>query len=396
MATDKQKTGKKNISELKVLACGFFLEGYPRYDTVWEALTSLGFERLIDMREKMPVVSEKLDAMRAEQERSPFYRLGAAVRSAFRLTSRAVAIVQAARREKIDVIFIFPSNLFLAVCLGFSKWLHGARLYIDLYTSAYSAVKTHSPTGFKIAQAYALEWLAARLADRLICLTPEYAGYYTEVYKIRADKFSPVTDGVQNIWFDLPADTNPEARRPQRVLYWGNYLIQHGLDMILDSAEALKDENIEFIFCGKGRQESWVREEVRRRNLSNVVFKGFVPTTEDLIRVIDRSDIALGHLRALHDTALSGSNKMKQGMARGKAVITVWTAEKEKLYRTKDNPLPPILQIEPTAKALTEAIRYLTMNPEKMKQIGVIARAAVKSLHGAEAVTVAIKKSFEE
>jgi glycosyltransferase involved in cell wall biosynthesis len=166
--------------------------------------------------------------------------------------------------------------------------------------------------------------------------------------------------------------------------------------MILDSAEELKGENIEFVFCGKGDREAWVREEVRRRNLSNVVFKGFIPTTEELIQVVDSADIALGHLRDIHDIRLSAANKQMQGMARRKPVISVWTKQQEDLYQTKDNPLPPLIQIESETKALTEAIRDLVNNPEKAEQIGNIARSTVERFHGIEAVTSALKESLRK
>lgn len=391
---ERPTTSKMRVSDLRVLACGFFLEQYPRFDTLWEALSRLGLKQLIDLRDKQVFNEKQLDILRAEQNKSIFYRMAVKIRSLCYLPRHAISISRTARQQKVDVIFVFPINLFLATCLGLLKLYHGAVVYYDLYTSTYSAARTHSPSRFKIAEAYILEFLSSRFADRLICLTPEYASYYNKLYKIREDKFSPVPDGIQDIWFEQPVDIVQEVHSPKRVLYWGNYLVQHGLDMIVDSAEELKDENIEFVFCGKGNREAWVREEVRIRNLSNVVFEGFVPTTEELINVIDNSDIALGHLRDMHDTGLSASNKMKQGMARGKPVITVWTKQKEELYQTKDNPLPPIIQIESEASKLTEAIREIVNNPQKAEQVGNIARSTVKRLHSMEAVTSALRESL--
>ncbi len=391
--TGRRELNKNHISDLRILACGFFLEGYPRYDTLWEALSGLGLQQLIDLRDKRLLDEKQVDILRAERSRSIFHKMVVKIRSLYYLPKYAISISRTARQEMIDIIFVFPGSLFLATCLGMLKFFHGGRVYFDLYTSAYSAARTHSPGMLKTAEAYILERLSSKLADRLICLTPEYASYYKKLYKIRADKFSSVPDGIQDIWLEQPASTSQDLHRPKRVLYWGNYLVQHGLDMILDSAKELEDENIEFVFCGKGDNEGWVREEARRRNLSNVVFRGFIPTTEELIQIVDSADIVLGHLKDMHDTGLSASNKMKQGMARSKPVITIWTRQKEELYQTKDNPVPPIVQIEQSSRALIAAIREVISDPHKAEQIGNIAWLTVKKLHGIEAITSALKEA---
>lgn len=392
----RRKICKMRVSDLRVLACGFFLEQYPRFDTLWEALSRLGLQQLIDLRDKRVLNDEYFEKLRDDEGRSTFHKIVGKIHSLYYLSRYAISISKKARQEKVDIIFIFPVNLFLAVCLGMLKLLHGARVYFDLNTSAYSATRTHSPGSFQIAEVYILEFLSIKFADRLICPTPEYANYYKELYKTRDDKFSVVIDGVQDIWFEQPVDIVQEVHSTKRVLYWGNFLAQHGLDMILDSAEELRDDNVEFVFCGKGGKEAWLKEEIRRRNLSNVVFRGFAPTTEELIHIIDSADCTLGHLRNMHDTRLAPSNKVKQGMARRKPVITIWTRQKEDLYQTKDNPLPPLIQIEPGAKALTEAIREIVNNPQKAEQVGNIARSTVKRLHSIEVVTSALRESLEK
>ena len=393
--TEQRESSKGGVSTLRLIACGSFIEGYPRYDTLWQALSRLGLQQLIDLREKITVGSEELDRLRAEQNKGALRRIPGEIRSAFRLLRNAVSVTRTARRGKTDIIFVFPANFFLTICLGILKVFHGARVYFDLYTSAYSAARTHTPTRLRIVRAYILEFLSSLFADRLICLTPEYARYYRKLYKMRADKFSVIPDGVQDIWLEEPAHTKQGVHHAKRVIYWGNYLAQHGLEMILDAAEQLKDENIEFILCGRGNRETWVREEIKRRNLDKIVLKGFIPTTEGLIRIVDSADVVLGHLRDMHDTPLSASNKLKQGMARGKPVITVWTKQKEDLYQTKDNPVPPFVQIKPAAEELTRAIRDLAANPQRAKQIGEIARSTVKRLHGIEAITSALRERLK-
>lgn len=389
-------SSKRIISDLRVIACGSFSEQYPRYDTLWEGLSRLGFQRLIDLRHCQNFIARlRYHGKNGVNSKSMFHLIIGKARSFCSITKYAISISLTARKEKIDIIFVFSENLFLAVCLGMLKLFHGARVYLDLFYSAYLAEKSNPSGRFNIVTIYILEFLSCKFADRLICITTEYASYFQNLYKIREDNFSIVPDGVQDIWFDEPLGNN-EVNHHKRVLYWGNYLVYHGLDMVLDAAEELRDNNIEFIFCGSGDKETWVKEEAYRRNLSNVIFKGFIPTTKELIQIVDGADITLGHLKDMVAVKFGLPNKVRLAMARGKPAITIWTKQQEDFYQTKDNPFPPVIQIEPDAKSLAKAILEIVNNPQKAERIGNIARLTVRRLHSLEAVTIALNRSFEK
>lgn len=389
-------SGRRRVSDLRVLVCGFFLEQYPRYDTLWEGLSRLGFQQLIDLREKHVLNHKYMEGTRSEAGRNSFHGIARRTRTFLRLCRYAISISQAARHKKADVIFVFSDNHFLAICLGMLKFFHSAWVYFDLFDPIYLAAKRNSRGRFKIVESYVLEFLASRLADRLLCFTPECATYYRDQYRVRDDKLSVVPDGVQGIWFDEPASIGHETHRPRRVLYWGMFLPHHGLDMILDAAEELRDENIEFIFCGTGDKEEWLKEEIRRRNLDNVVFKGFIPTTRELIHIINGVDVTLGALRDVPALKLAPLNRVRQAMARGKPVITIWTRQQEDFYQTKTTPFPPLILIEPDVESLVRAIVDIVNSPEKAERIGNIARSTARRLHGIEAITSALGKSFEK
>lgn len=399
----RRKLGRTSIpiSDLRVLACGVALEQYPRDDMLWKGLSKLDLAKLIDLRHVQNYLEvyqnsmNKKDATRTKN-RSIFRRIVRQVYSRYSFFKYMVSILRTIRKEKIDIVFVFPRNYHLAICLGLLKFFHGAKVYFDLYVSMYSIAISNSLGRFAVIRSWLKEFLSIKLADRLICQTPEYARYFSKLYKTRIDKFSAVHIGVQDVWFDEPVSISHEVQRPKRVLYWGTFLIQHGLDVIIDAAEELRNENIEFIFCGGGRKEAWVKEEVRKRKLRNVVFKGFIPTTKELIHLVDTADVCLGFFRDTHDTRFIIPIKVQQGMARGKPVITLWSKQQEDIYQTKDNPFPPLILINPDSKSLAKAIMEVVEDPQKGKKIGDAARLAVKRLHGVEAVTSALRKGFEK
>ncbi|MFH1624217.1 MAG: hypothetical protein ABID54_03565, partial [Pseudomonadota bacterium] len=90
--TGRRKSSKTDVSDLRVLACGFFLEGYPRWDTLWQALSRSGLKKLIDLRYKRVLNEKQLDILRAEQGRSAIHRTAGKIRSLYYLSKCAISI----------------------------------------------------------------------------------------------------------------------------------------------------------------------------------------------------------------------------------------------------------------------------------------------------------------
>ena len=157
----------------------------------------------------------------------------------------------------------------------------------------------------------------------------------------------------------------------------------------------MKDKKVEFIFCGSGKQEKALKEQAKEKKIGNVIFKGFIPTTEELICLVDSADICLGFFKDTHDASFTIPIKVQQGMARGKPVITLWNKCMEDLYRTKDNLFPPLILINPDSKSLASAIKGVIKDRQKAEKIGNAARLTVERVHGVEAVTSALKESLE-
>jgi glycosyltransferase involved in cell wall biosynthesis len=402
----RRKLGRTSIpiSDLRVLACGVALKQYPRDDTLWEGLTRVGFAKLIDLRRVQDYLDvyqksiNKKDASRTKN-RSRFRRIARQIY--LRHFTYILSILQTARKEKVDVIFIFPRNHYLAIYLWLLKPFCRVRVYFDLWNSGYSIAVSNS---FGKIWTYLIgfqELLSIKLVNHLFTFTKEYTDYFQRTYKFASSKCSVVPLGVQSEWFEKPLNVEDYSSDKsylgtKRVLYWGTFLIQHGLDVVINAAEELKDEKVKFIFCGGGKKEAWIREEVRKRKLNNVVFKGFIPTTKELIHLVDSADVCLGFFRDTHDSSLMTPNKVLQGMARGKPVITLWSKQQEDMYQTKDNPFPPLILINPDSKSLAKAIMVVVEDPEKAGKIGDAARSTVKRLHGVEAVTSALRKGFEK
>lgn len=214
---NRRKTGRTPISDLRVLACGVALKQYPRDDMLWEGLSRLDVNKLIDLTQGEDYIEKYQDNLHKDEKKckSVFCRIARKIS----LFKYILSISRTARKEKVDVIYIFPRNHLLAICLALLSFFHKSKIYFNLHVSSYSIATSNSLGKLAVARSWIREFLSIVLANQLTCLTLGYAGYYQKTYKIGADKFSVVHEGVQDIWFNEPVSITHEIHRLKRVIY---------------------------------------------------------------------------------------------------------------------------------------------------------------------------------
>ncbi len=107
--------------------------------------------------------------------------------------------------------------------------------------------------------------------------------------RLRDEGIPPDTMRVIHNWADglaiQPVDRKKNTLRREWGLqekfvvgYSGNFGRAHEFETILSSAELLREEqHIAFLFIGAGAQLEWMKREVDRRQLHNVLFKPYQP-----------------------------------------------------------------------------------------------------------------------
>jgi glycosyltransferase involved in cell wall biosynthesis len=106
------------------------------------------------------------------------------------------------------------------------------------------------------------------------------------------------------------------------VQYAGNMGRTHGLESLLDSAEALaRDANVHFLFIGTGAKKPWIERLVRERKLTNVTVLGNRPRADqpNFLNACDVSIISFVPGMA----GISVPSRMYNIMAAGKPIIAV-------------------------------------------------------------------------
>jgi glycosyltransferase involved in cell wall biosynthesis len=110
------------------------------------------------------------------------------------------------------------------------------------------------------------------------------------------------------------------------VVYFGLYLPVHGVETIVRAAKILKKEkNIRFTLVGKGQTFESCLEFVERNNLGNVRMIAEVGEDPKTMDMLQQADIFLGVFQSGARIEQVLPNKVFQGLALKKAVITAKT-----------------------------------------------------------------------
>ena len=269
-----------------------------------------------------------------------------------------------------DVLVVgYPGQL--DVFLGrWLSWLRRKPLVWDVFMSIYlialeRKLDQRSPLSVQLLRK--LEWLACRLPDRLILDTDQYAAWFQATHGAASDHFRLTPTGADDRVF------HPRAARPEQaqddffhVLYYGTFIANHGVPYIIKAAHRLQGEpNIRFELIGNGPEKAAAEELARTYALTNVNFGGWLEK-EALVEAIARADLCLGAFGATPQSLMTVQNKIYEGMAMAKPVITgdslavraAFTPGEEIILCDRNDPA-----------ALAEAIRQLQQDAARRARL---------------------------
>ena len=163
----------------------------------------------------------------------------------------------------------------------------------------------------------------------------------------------------------LEGDASEHAELPKgfRVMFGGNIGKAQGFEMILDAAELLKGQtDIHWIIVGDGRMFSWVRHEVRKRELGRTVhLLGRFPA-EEMPRYFALADALLVTLRNQPIFSLTIPAKVQSYLACGKPIIAALDGEGARVVQEAGAGLT----VRPEdARALADAVLAMYRMPQE-------------------------------
>lgn len=188
--------------------------------------------------------------------------------------SFAVSAIAAGYWHDFDVLVATSPQFFTALAgcvvgrLKGRPWVFELR---DLWPDSIVATGAMRP-GFAIRALERLELDLYRSADWVIPVTEAFR---TDLVRrgISEDKIRVVSNGIDAADFATAASAPAGPIRPERpfrVGYIGTHGLAHGLDMVFGAADALREEDVEFVLVGDGAQKSHLLAVAARLGLPNV------------------------------------------------------------------------------------------------------------------------------
>ncbi len=155
------------------------------------------------------------------------------------------------------------------------------------------------------------------------------------------------------------------------VLYAGALGAANDIYTILRAADRLRSEpKIQFVLFGDGKERVNIEEEVRRRELANVLLAGVYPKRE-MPFVLASSDVCLAILQNIVMFRTTYPNKVFDYMAAGRATILVIDGVIREVIETSRGGV----FVEPgDDEQLAKTVLQLSRDPERVGQMGRDAR----------------------
>ena len=246
-------------------------------------------------------------------------------------------------------------------------WLRRKPLVLDMFMSIYLIAQERGLTERNPLTAhliYFLEKLACSLPDLLIIDTQEYMAWFQQTYGIPSCRFRLVPTGADDRVFHPVSLEKKDGLF--RVLYYGSFIPNHGVTYIIEAARILRDDpNIHFELIGDGPEKPYAMALAHQYNLTNVTFEDWMDQDE-LARRASSADVILGAFGTTPQSLMTVQNKIYEGLAMGKPVIT---GDSKAVRETlPDQAVYLCARADPLS--LAEGIRFLKENEAARNRIG--------------------------
>jgi glycosyltransferase involved in cell wall biosynthesis len=279
------------------------------------------------------------------------------------------------RESAVDIVFISnPPDLLVLSALPVIR--HGARVVFD--------ARELSPELFEA------KFHRRGLLHRLLIMAERFAIRRTDVVVAVSDPFVDVLHARSGIPRDRtfvvtngptperihPVEARPDLRRGRAylVLWLGAMSRQEGLERLIEAADELVNgadrHDITFALVGPGDVHDRLREEVRRRNLDDVVFI-LDGVDDDMVRAyLSTADICVNVDESVGMNDLTVMRKVVEYMAAGRAVVQFPLKEMSRICGDT-----VVYARNGDARDLAEKIQDVLDDPERRRWLGEAARA---------------------
>jgi glycosyltransferase involved in cell wall biosynthesis len=214
---------------------------------------------------------------------------------------------------------------------------------------------------FTVQMIRQVERLACRLPNILLLDTPQFIEWFQQTHDLDPARFRIVQIGADDRYFHLLDAPQPDDERAGsfRVIYYGSYIPNHGVVTVIEAARLLESEPIVFEMIGDGPERVKAQSLAVEYNLKNVLFIDWLDR-QVLTNRIARANLVLGVFGTTQQNLLTNNNKIYEGFAMRKPVISASTPA---LPAVLEHGLHLYLCQRGNPQSLADAIRHLRADP---------------------------------
>jgi glycosyltransferase involved in cell wall biosynthesis len=239
-------------------------------------------------------------------------------------------------RKDYDVMVVgFPGQ----VAMILARFLTFRPIVLDAFLSFYDSMiydrKMYAKKSLKAKYFWLIDFLSCHMSKRVLLDTSAHIMYFHKTFKIPIKKFNRILIGADEKVF-YPVDTDRPVDQ-FRIHFHGTYIPLQGIKYIIEAADILRDENIVFTLVGGGQQKKVMEQLVIDLGLTETVkLVKFIPV-EEVASYMANSDLVLGIFGDTAKTKRVIPNKVYEGLAMAKPVITARTRAIDEVFEDGKN-----------------------------------------------------------
>lgn len=277
------------------------------------------------------------------------------------------------RDRQVDVILVYGNSPILqaiaAISIKLFKRVPAVLWVQDLWPQSLAAM------GF-VTDRRALklvEWLVRGIYHFSDMLLVQSKAFIEPVAQLAARERIRYQPNPGELAFDAPQDADgpsPVAADPPKfdIVFAGNLGIAQSVATIVEAASMLADApQVRFVLVGSGSRSDWIRDEVARRGLSNLVLPGRFPP-EAMPSILREASVLLVTLTGDDIFRLTVPSKVQAYLAAGKPILAALDGEGARVVAEAG---AGVCTPAEDAAALAAAVRMLAAMPrDQLESMG--------------------------
>ncbi|MDP3941681.1 MAG: glycosyltransferase, partial [bacterium] len=266
------------------------------------------------------------------------------------------------RIKTCDVIFVgYPGHFDLIFAIILSKMVKAKLVFyplIILYITFTEDIKLLAKHSLRAKILKIFEKIIYSFPEIILADIPFQKSVFQKLFNITEDKIKNLPIGADK---EIYQYAKQKKHTSFNVVYYGLYSPIHGVEHIIKAGDILKNySDIKFIMVGRGQTYDESLKLATDLKLKNVTFYNN-KSEKDSLDILRSADAFLGFIGESPTIHRVLPNKVYQGLALGRTVISADSAATRAVFTDREN---VYLCTPASSESLAEAILALRNNPE--------------------------------